>query len=182
VGAVGSAGAAGTAGAAGPQGTPGATGATGPAGSAGQAGATGPAGSNGLAQYGYVYNVAAQSVPLEGDVSFDTNGVMTAGITHVTGAAGVALVNAGTYQVTFSVSATGLSQMAVFVNGSVVPGSTYGSGAGTQQNTGQVIVTVAAGAVVTIRNHTTAAAVDLTTPIGGTQATTNASVAIDKIA
>jgi hypothetical protein len=45
-----------------------------------------------------------------------------------------------------------------------------------------VIVTVAAGAVLTIRNHTTAAVVDLTTPIGGTQATTNASVAIDKIA
>jgi hypothetical protein len=120
-------------------------------------------------------------VPLEADVTFDTNGVMTAGITHVAGSAGLALVNAGTYQVTFSVSGTGLSQIGLFVNGTLVPGSIYGSGAGTQQNTGQAVVTVAAGAVLTIRNHTTAAAVDLATPIGGTQATANASVVVAKI-
>ena len=70
-------------------------------------------------------------------------------------------MNAGDYKVTFSVSGTEPSQMALFVNGTLVPGTIYGSGAGTQQNTGQVIVTFAAGDVLTVRNHTSAAAVGL---------------------
>ena len=43
--------------------------------------ATGPAGTNGLSQYAYVYNLAAQIVAIDADVTFDTNGVMTSGIT-----------------------------------------------------------------------------------------------------
>jgi hypothetical protein len=150
-------------------------------GPAGSTGATGPTGSNGLSQYADVYNLGAQTVALEADLTFDTNGVLTSGITHVAGSAGVVLLNAGTYRVTFSVSATEPSQMALFVNGVVVPGAVYGSGAGTQQNTGHTIVTVAAGAVLTIRNHTSSAAIGLATPIGGTQGSTNASVVIDKL-
>jgi hypothetical protein len=183
-GTAGSQGAQGTTGATGPgglQGASGAGGALGPAGPTGPAGAAGPTGSNGLSEYAYVYNLGAQTVPLEADVIFDAHGVLTSGITHVAGSAGVVLVNAGTYQVTFSVSGTEVSQIAVFVNGVTVPGAIYGSGAGTQQNTGQTIVTVAAGAVLTIRNHTSSAAVGLATPIGGTQASTNASVVIGKL-
>jgi hypothetical protein len=90
-------------------------------------------------------------------------------------------VNPGEYKVTFSVSGTEPSQMAVFLNGSPVAGSIYGSGAGTQQNTGQVIVTVAAGDVLTVRNHTSSAAVTLQTLSGGTQTNANASVAIEKL-
>ncbi len=119
---------------------------------------------------------------LEADVTFDTNGVLTSGITHATGAAGIALVNAGTYKVTFSVSGVEPNQMALFVNGSLVPGTVYGSGAGTQQNTGQAILTIAAGDVLTVRNHTSSAAVTLQTLAGGTQANANASVAIEKLA
>jgi hypothetical protein len=63
----------------------------------------------------------------------------------------------------------------------VVPGTVYGSGAGTQQNNGQAIVAIAAGGILTVRNHTSSAAVGLATPIGGTQESTNASVAIEKI-
>jgi hypothetical protein len=121
-------------------------------------------------------------VPLEAAVDFDSNGVMSSGITHVPGSAGIALVNSGTYQVTFTVSGTAPNQIALFVNETVVPGSVYGSGAGTQQNTGQTIVDVAAGAVLTVRDFTSSAALALATPIGGTQASTNASVAIEKIA
>ena len=196
-GAAGTPGATGAEGATGPTGaagTPGATGATGATGSTGaegapgatgatgQTGATGPAGSSGLSQYAYVYNLAGQTVPLEADVTFDSNGVMTPGITHALGAAGITLASAGTYMVTFSTSGTEPSQMALFVNGTLVPGTVYASGAGTQQNNGQAIVTVAAGAVLTVRNHTSSAAVGLATPIGGTQASTNASVAIEKLA
>ena len=141
----------------------------------------GPAGSSGLTEYAYVYNLAAQVVAIEADIGFGSNGVMTSGITHALGSPSIVLANAGDYKVTFSVSGTEPSQMALFVNGVGVAGGIYGSGAGTQLTTGQVIVTVLAGAVLTVRNHSSAAAVTLATPIGGTQANANASVAIEKL-
>lgn len=180
-GSVGPAGSPGPAGETGQQGTPGAEGSQGPAGTPGATGPTGPAGSNGLSQYAYIYNLGAETVPLEGDVTFDSNGVLTPGITHALGAAGITLTAAGTYEVTFSVSGTEPSQMALFVNGTLVPGTVYGSGAGTQQNTGQAIFVAPAGAVLTVRNHTSSAAVGLATPIGGTQPSSNASVVIEKL-
>jgi hypothetical protein len=166
----------------GPQGTAGAEGAQGAVGAAGPPGPTGPAGSNGLSQYAYIYNLGGETVPLEADVTFDTNGVLTPGIIHTLGVAGITLTTAGTYEATFSVSGTEPSQMALFVNGILVPGTVYGSGAGTQQNTGQAIFIAPAGAVLTVRNHTSSAAVGLATPIGGTQASVNASVVIEKLA
>jgi hypothetical protein len=120
-------------------------------------------------------------VAVEAAVTFDTNGVLTSGITHSPPAAGITLENSGTYKVTFSVSGTESNQMALFVNGVLVPGTVYGSGAGTQQNTGQVIINITAGGVLTVRNHSSAAAVGLASVIGGTQANTNASVAIEKL-
>jgi hypothetical protein len=91
-------------------------------------------------------------------------------------------VNAGIYKVTFSVSGTGPNQMALFLSGTVVDGSIYGSGAGTQQNTGQaIVVSTLANRVLTIRNHTTTAAVGLASVIGGTQANSNASVLIEQL-
>jgi hypothetical protein len=100
----------------------------------------------------------------------------------VLGTAGINLVNAGTYKITFSVSGVEPSQMALFDNGAPVPGTVYGSGAGTQQNIGQAIITVAAGDVLTIRNHSSAAAVTLQTLAGGTQTNVNASITIEKLA
>jgi hypothetical protein len=175
-GAQGEVGLSGEAGATGPEGP------QGPAGTPGATGATGPPGSSGLSQYAYVYNLGEETVPLEADVTFDSNGVLTPGITHGLGAAGVTLTTAGTYAVTFSVSATEPSQIALFVNGALVAGTVYGSGAGTQQNTGQVIFSAPAGAVLTVRNHTSSAAIGLATPIGGTQPSSNASLAIEKLA
>jgi hypothetical protein len=62
-----------------------------------------------------------------------------------------------------------------------VPGTVYGSGAGTQQNNGQAIFGVAAGGVLTVRSYTSAAAVTLQTLAGGTQTNVNASVVIEKL-
>ena len=175
---------AGPTGSAGPAGTTGAAGADstapGPAGATGPAGPAGPAG--GIGEYAYVFNSAGETVPLEAAITFNSNGVMTSGITHAPGGAGISVVNAGAYNVTFSVSGTEPNQMSLFVNGVVVPGTTYGSGAGTQQNTGQAIITLAAGDVLTVVNHSSAAAVGLAALIGGTQATANASVTIEKLA
>jgi hypothetical protein len=123
-------------------------------------------------------------VAIETDITFNKNGVLTAGITHaggITGAAGITILSAGDYKVTFSVSGVEPSQFALFINAAPVPGTVYGSGAGTQQDTGQVIVTVAASDVLTLRNHSSAAAVTLQTLSGGTQTNVNASVAIEKL-
>jgi hypothetical protein len=120
-------------------------------------------------------------VQLEAAISFDSNGVMSSGITHAPGSSGITLVNSGTYNVTFTVSGTAPNQIALFVNEAAVPGSIYGSGAGTQQNTGQAIINVPSDVVLTVRNFTSSAALALATPIGGTQASTNASVAIEKL-
>ncbi|MDQ3728911.1 MAG: collagen-like protein, partial [Actinomycetota bacterium] len=73
------------------------------------------------------------------------------------------------------------NQMALFLNGSAIPGATYGSGASTQQNTGQVIFNAGASDVLRLRNHSSGAAVTLQTLAGGTQQTTNASVVIEKL-
>jgi hypothetical protein len=87
------------------------------------------------------------------------------------------------YKVTFSVSGTQPCQFALFVNGTLVPESVYGSGAGTQQNTGQAIIAIDANDIVTLRNHTSAAAVSLAAspPIGGAAAAVNASVLLEKL-
>jgi hypothetical protein len=90
-------------------------------------------------------------------------------------------VNAGDYKITWSLSGTEPSQFALYVNAVLAPGTIYGSGAGTQQNNGQAIVTVTAGAVLTIKNHTSAAAVGLPSVAGGSQANSNASIVIEKL-
>ena len=184
IGPTGATGAAGTAGATGPTGPKGDTGDTGPTGDTGDTGptgATGTAGTNGLAEYAYIYNLLPRTVAIEEDVIFSNNGVMTPGIIHAPGSEGAQLVNAGDYKVTFTASGTEPSQFALFLNGAEVPGSVYGSGAGTQPSTGQVIVTAAAGDVLTVRNHSAASAVGLQSLAGGTQINVNASMAIEKL-
>ena len=176
-------------------GAPGASGATGPAGigSTGPTGSVGPTGSAGLsstgptgpaastATYAYIYNLTPQTVAIEADAIFDTNGVITAGITHAPNSPSVLFQVAGDYAITFSVSGTEPNQFALFLNGILIPGTVYGSGAGTQQNTGQVIVTIAAGDTLTLRNHSSTAAVGLASLVGGTQANVNASLLIEKL-
>jgi len=171
----------GVAGSQGPQGIIGPQGSQGIIGPQGPQGVIGPQGPAGSSQYGYVYNQSAQVVAIESDVTFSTNGILTGGITHAAGNATIGITNAGDYKVTFSVTGVEPSQFALFVNGVPVTGAIYGSGAGTQQNNGQVFVTLAAGDILTLRNHSSAAAVTLQTLAGGTQTNVNASIAIEKL-
>jgi hypothetical protein len=152
------------------------TGATGPAGPAGPAG-------SGNSQYGYVYNLSAQVVPLETAVTFSDNGFGSASITHGLGTSGITFASQGIYRVNFSVSSTEPNQFALFINGVLVADSVYGSGAGTQQNSGQSIILIGANDVLTLVNHTSAAAVTLAAapPIGGTATAVNASVLVQKL-
>jgi len=135
-----------------------------------------------LADYAYIYNLSAQVVAVESAVSFDTNGVSTAGITHIPGTAQVLVVLGGVYSVDFSVSGVEPNQFALFQNGAPAAGGIYGSGAGTQQTSGTVILVTLPGDVITLVNHSSAAAVTLQTLAGGTQINVNASLKFMRIA
>lgn len=87
----------------------------------------------------------------------------------------------GKYKVAFSVSGVESSQFTLCIDGVPDTKMIYGSGAGTQQNNGQGIITLAAGDVLTLRNHISAAAVTLQTLAGGTQAVENASIIIEQL-
>ena len=119
-------------------------------------------------------------MPVEGAVLFDSNGPLS-GFTHTTGSASITVGSTSTYLVNFSVSGTQLSQVSLFVNGIPAAGTTYGSGAGTQQNGGQAIVSLAVGDVLTLVNHSSASAVGLASNVGGTQANVNASLVIEEL-
>jgi hypothetical protein len=125
-------------------------------------------------------------VAIEGDISFDQNGVL-AGITHAVGNPGIQVTSAGDYEITYSVSGVEPGQFGLFVAPgpggpqTLIAGTVYGSGAGTQQDNGQVIVTLGTGNVLTLRSHSSAAGVTLQTLAGGTQTNVNASVVIKKL-
>jgi len=119
-------------------------------------------------------------VAIASAIGFDSNGPLL-GVTHAPGASSFVVTAAGTYLVSFSTSGVEPSQFALFDNGVVVPGTTYGSGAGTQQNNGQMIVTLSAGDTLSIVNDASAAAVTLQTLAGGTATNVNASVVIEKL-
>lgn len=204
-GAAGAAGQAGVAGTSGGTGTTGATGATGAKGATGATGAKGSAGSNGtngtngapgipgvpgapgatgaaaVPEYAYIYNTDFEVVPVESDLSFSSNGDMTAAFSHSPGTVAIIINTSGEYAVWFSVTGIEPNQFALYENGFVVPGSVYGSGAGTQQNSGMIILSARAGDALTLRNHSSLAAVTLQPFAGGTDINSNASVLIEKL-
>lgn len=160
-------------------GVPGRRGPPGPAGATGATGARGPRGfAGGISNYAYIYNLGAQNVALQQDITFDTNGPISAGFIHTPASDAINIVNAGVYQVIFSVSSLESNQFALFLDGIEIPGTVYGSGAGVQQNTGIAIFEATAGSVLTLRNHTSAAGISLQTNAGGTETNVNASVTI----
>lgn len=67
----------------------------------GPTGDTGPTGAGatgfGLSQYAYIYNLTAQPIPIEADVPFDTNGILTSGITHTPGSTMIQILTSGIY-------------------------------------------------------------------------------------
>lgn len=175
----------GSTGATGPQGQQGPIGAQGPIGTqgvTGPTGITGATGISGLSEYAYVYNLDAQVVAIEADINFSSNGVIVGTITHSPGTSTIQIGSAGDYSIWFYANGVEPNQFSLFQNGAPVAGSIYGSGAGTQGNAGMVIITAAAGDVLTVRNHSSASAVTLQTLAGGTQTDSNASILIQKVA
>ena len=173
-------------GATGITGDTGVTGPTGPVGicsvcPTGVTGVTGPVGTSAISGYAYVYALSAQSVAVEAPVIFDSNGPLS-GVTFTPSSPNIIVLSTGIYAIIFSASGTEPNQFALFVNGAAQPSTVYGSGAGTQQNTGLSILTLGAGDVINLVNHSSAAAVGLASVVGGTQANICASVLILRIA
>ncbi|NTW33435.1 MAG: hypothetical protein HGB12_12575 [Bacteroidetes bacterium] len=132
-------------------------------------------------EYAYIYNTDPQVVAIEADVVFSSNGVVSSGIFHVPGTGAIVLAYAGDYEIRFNVTGVEPNQFGLFQNGAPIDGAIYGSGAGTQQNSGMVIITAAAGDVITLINHSSAMAATLQTLAGGTQINANASILIKKL-
>lgn len=133
------------------------------------------------AGYAYIYNTDPAVIAKEAAINFSSNGPLV-GITHAPGTDAINITNAGVYAVTFSVSGVEPNQFAIFVNGAPATDTVYGSGAGTQQNTGQAILTLSTGDVITLVNHTSTAGVTLQTLAGGAVVNVNASVLIQRLA
>ena len=138
-------------------------------------------GGGGLSEYAYIYNLSAQVVALEADILFSDNGVINGTITHPPGTSIIMLGTAGDYAIWFNVAGVEPNQFTLFLNGAPVAGAGYGSGAGTQINSGMILITAAAGDILTLRNHTSSAAVTLQTLAGGVQINVNASILIQKM-
>lgn len=132
-------------------------------------------------QYAYIYNESAAVVAIGADVPMSNNGVITGSISHTPGSSMIVFGSAGDYEIHFHVSSVEPNQFAIFQNGAPVAGAVYGSGAGTQQNAGMVIISAGAGDVITLRNNSSAAAVTLQTLAGGTQFNVNASIMIRRL-
>ncbi|MBK9981942.1 MAG: collagen-like protein [Saprospiraceae bacterium] len=129
----------------------------------------------------YIYNLASAFIAPEDDIPFDTNGSLTAGFIHTPGSTTITILNTGMYKVNFSVSGAEPNQFTLFLNGIPIPGSTYGSGAGTQQNNGQVVFFASAFDIITLRNHSSSSSVNLLSLVGGTESSVNASIIIQKL-
>lgn len=130
--------------------------------------------------YAYIYNLSEQVVAVDAPVLFDRNGLLSE-FEHTVRESGIRVLSAGIYTVAFSISGTEPNQFAIFVNDILVPGSIYGSGAGTQQNSGQITLALKVADLLTLVNYSSAAAVGLASKVGGTQENVNASVRIQKI-
>ena len=138
----------------------------------GAQGLTGPQGPQGIpgtaasTDYGYIYQSTAQIVPVENDITFDTNGTLFGGISHVPGDAEITLTTPGNYKIMFSVTGQQANQFSLFVNGLPYPGSIYGSNSIDQQNTGFAIISVPSTITLTLRNHSSTGSVSLETLAG----------------
>lgn len=144
------------------------------------AGTTVDPGAQELLVYGYIFNTSTQVVALEADITFDSNGVLL-GIAHLPGTSSIIFESAGNYSLWFVVTGVEPNQFTLFLNGAPISSSTYSLGVGTQANSGMVIITAAAGDNLTLRNHTSTAAVTLPQLIGGTQRNANATILIQKV-
>lgn len=135
------------------------------------------------AGFGFISSLGAQAITVESPIVFGGGGatVLGDGITHPTSST-LVVRDAGTYQVEWVVSPTEASELALFVGGVFSPGTAFTASA-LGQNVGKVVLALAAGASLSINNHTSSAGtINLAaTTTGGAVANTNASLYIRRL-
>jgi len=136
----------------------------------------GPASAPSEEVFGFFYNKeVAGTVAIEGVFPFDTDGPVSPGAFLHTASpvpatsAPITIVNAGTYEVVWTTGVAEPQQVALFLDGVAVDSTIYGQATGTSVMTGVAVITATAGQALTLRNHSSAAALTLVTPAGGTQ-------------
>ncbi|MEK8198437.1 MULTISPECIES: hypothetical protein [Lysinibacillus] len=110
----------------------------------------------GLPGSAYIYDTTLQlTIPSNGQVTFNTNGNITpAGfVTHVPGTAPIIINQTGTYLITYELNVGGgPNAFALFNGDNQIAGSNYGDSTGNSTKNGQVITTLNASDVLTLRN------------------------------
>lgn len=152
----------------GPVGATGATGPTGPTGPTGLTGATGPTGATGAAggdgtsldfaqfvtKTAQANIAAAAAGGVGGVVNLALIGPDAYGDFGLSGG-GVEVPSTGDYQITYSVNPSGAALLTLAANGTLIPNTAFGDSISFGVIFGNVIVSLDAGDVVTIRNNTT---------------------------
>ena len=118
---------------------------------------------------------------MEGTVPFSTNGTITGGIAHIPGTGEILLAESGIYDIIFFVQGDRSNQFALFVDGVLVPGTIHGIDAANINNIGEVLISITAPAVLTIKNHISFGPVSLDTQLGGLLDQVNASIRIIRV-
>lgn len=88
----------------------------------------------------------------------------------------------GVYNINYNITGAEANMFAIYINGVKAVGSVYGSGAGTQQNTGLTLLALAEGDVVSLRNNTSPAAVTLQLAGGTDTDQVVVSIMLDRVA
>jgi hypothetical protein len=173
----------GVSGAQGPPGEKGDKGAQGPPGEKGDKGEQGvPGPVSGVAEYAYIFNIDKQRIHQEEDISFNTNGILTTGISHTEGDAIITIKHAGVYEIIYLVTGKQLNQLTLFANGVEIAATSFGAESGNSQNVGIQILPIDANTNLTLRNHTSFPShLDLSIDAGGTQTVINAAITIKKL-
>ncbi|EGL17224.1 saimiri transformation-associated family protein [Paenibacillus sp. HGF7] len=182
----------------GPQGPQGPAGLTGPQGIQGPAGPQGPQGpAGGISSFAFVCSTAAQTIAAAaepggqgGAVSFNDSVISATAVTFAPPSSIIINEN-GFYKITYEVFPTaGNNAFGLFFDpdaagptpAALVPCSNYGTGAGNNPYTGQVIVQLTAGGVLTLNRIDNTGALTLQNAIGGGTPTVSASLSIEKLA
>ncbi len=112
------------------------------------------AGGGQIPEYAYIYNLTVQSVKPNSAATFDSHGQITPGIKHTIGSSDIIFDEEGTYLIMFYVMCDSTNSFGLFLNGIPVNGGIYGGDKGLRlSNTGQVIINVKAGSVLTMRSY-----------------------------
>ena len=163
----------GSSGATGNTGTSGATGVSGATGGTGSTGATGATGRSQLAGYAWYYATGAQNaIGSNATINLTTlDPISTTDYDLKSG--GVKIGNTGIYLISYRVLLSTNSTVGLYDNGIYIPNSAYSNGINGAINFAQVIVSLNADDIITIRNlNTSGAAVNTVVSSTGTPSQT----------